>query len=112
LRHSPHLQIRTQIFDYDEDDLGIRLIISRERHPEHGIVIHFSASMHKKSKLVKSARAGGLTVPDLKEIAVLVFQTISGDYREPRFIGFSSDAGIPHWVIHDQAAEVGSGGSK
>jgi hypothetical protein len=96
-------QIRTHVFDYDEDELGIRLIISRERDPEHGIVIHFSASFQEKSKLVKSARAGGLAVSDLKEIAVLVFQKISGDYRGPKFIDFSPVAGIPNWVIHDQA---------
>jgi hypothetical protein len=40
-----------------------------------------------------------LAVSDLKEIAVLVFQTISGDYREPRFIDFSPGGRIPHRVI-------------
>jgi hypothetical protein len=86
----------TQVFDYNEDDLGFRFIISRERHPEHGLIIHFSASIHGESKMLKSAKVGGVTVANFQKIAVLIFQTISGDYREPRFIDFSPGARIPH----------------
>jgi hypothetical protein len=97
-------QIRSHVFDYNEDELGIRFVISREDDPELGIVIHFSASMGKESKLLKSATIGGLTIPHLEDIAVMIFQTISGDYREPRLIAISQGSGVPHWVIQDQYA--------
>ena len=56
-------QIRTHVFDYNEDELGIRFVISRENDPELGLVIHFSASMREESTLLKSAMVGGLTIP-------------------------------------------------
>ena len=97
-------QIRTHVFDYNEDDLGIRFVISRENDPELGMVIHFSASMRKESKLLRSATVGGLTIPHLEDIAVMIFRTISGDYREPKLIAISAGAGVPHWVIQDENA--------
>jgi len=45
-----------------------------------------------------------VAVSDFKEIAVLGFQTISGNYREPRLNDASSGEGKSHWVILDQAA--------
>jgi hypothetical protein len=38
----------------------------------------------------------------LEDIAVLIFQKISGDYREPNLIAISEGSGVPHWVIQDQ----------
>ena len=95
-------QNRTHVFDYNENELGIRFVISRENEPTLGLVIRFSASWVEESKLVKSARLGGVTLPHLEDIAVTIFQTISGDYREPKLIGISEGTGVPHWVIQDQ----------
>ena len=97
-------QIRTHVFDYNEDELGIRFVIYRENDPNLGLVIHFSASWVEESKLVKSARLGGVTIPHLEDIAVLIFQSISRDYREPALIAISPGAGVPHWVIQDHSA--------
>ena len=51
--------LRTHVFDYNEDELGIRFVISRENDPGLGMVIHFSASMRPESKLLESATVGG-----------------------------------------------------
>ena len=95
-------QIRTHVFDYNEEGLGIRFVISRENEPTLGLVIRFSASWVEESKLVESARLGGVTIPHLEDIGVMIFQSISGDYREPTLIAISEGSGVPHWVIKDQ----------
>jgi hypothetical protein len=95
----------SSVFDFTD---GVRLIVSRERMPDGSVVLHLSASFKnggKASRAFRSNRAKyGINdaVQQWMTAAVTHFQEISGDRREPHFLGFSQGTVIQHWIIPEK----------
>jgi hypothetical protein len=87
---------------------GTRLIVSRERMPDGSVVLHFSASFKSDSPMSRAFRSNrekyGASDAALQWMtaAVTHFQEISGDRREPHFLGFSPGTVIQHWIIPEK----------
>jgi hypothetical protein len=95
----------SSIFDFTD---GVRLIISREQMPDGSVVLHLSASFKQGSVMQQTFRSNrakyGMSDAALQWMtaAVTHFQEISGDRREPHFLGFSQGTIIQHWIIPEK----------
>lgn len=71
---------------------GVRLIVSIERCADGRIGTHVSASFHGEPP------AGLATLRPLLAHIVAVWQSMSGETREPEFLGVS-DGAVPHFFL-------------
>lgn len=91
---------------FDTED-GIRLIISRDRHPEGEVVLHMSASIREGSAAYKKILACKTAVrrrAKLCELALRAFGKISGQSGVGVLSSWSPEM-IPHWHFKSPVRE-------
>ena len=77
---------------FDTPD-GWRLIVSCERTPDGRVGVHFSASVHDRTRVVEATQLN-----DVLNDVVRSWQRIADSGRTPVYLGLS-DAGIPHFFV-------------
>lgn len=98
-------QLRKHVFDFD---IGLRLIISRERRSTGEIGVHISASWHPGTMMHGALDA---TLQEFKSAAqaeawfmkeaIARWQQLSMSTEQPTFIGVTEGKGIPHWFLSE-----------
>lgn len=84
---------RTHVFDFED---GLRLVISRDFHPDTGVQIHLSASVN--TAVVKSVGIEFLFKAECR------FREIADWPDAPlSLLGLSPEKRIPHWIIPESA---------
>lgn len=84
---------RTHVFDFED---GLRLVISRDFHPDMGVEIHLSASVN--TAVVKSVGIEFLFKAECR------FREIADWPDAPlSLLGLSPEKHIPHWTIPESA---------
>jgi hypothetical protein len=96
-------EVTAQVFDFQD---GLRLIVSRECRPDGKVVLHFSASFPKESRIADEFRLLLGFHPKeyvyrkwLRDVPRR-FRELSGDDRTPRYLGVAGSL-VPHWVIEE-----------
>jgi hypothetical protein len=96
-------QLRRHVFDCED---GIRLLISRDRDSRNAATskpaLHVSASVEKGYEVYTMAERGELSPEGFLRMAKERFASISGDPRRLRLLGFSHEAGVPHWMVEER----------
>ena len=80
---------------------GLVLIVSRERHPNGKICVHFSTSLHQPSKAWDTALAfpvARLALAWFIGYSETTWRALSGWRGPVHFIGTTEPKGIPHFI--------------
>jgi len=88
------------VFDFSD---GLRMIISKELDRDE-TVIHISTSFQDNSELHhKLIEIGNVAMMKAKfrTISELRYRELSSDSRVMKFLGFSEEKGVPHWIIKE-----------
>lgn len=91
------------VFDFED---GLRLIISKELFEDY-TATHISASFQENSRLFNEClnRIRFENKENAQEYFLLIatsrYKMLSQDHREMKFLGFSEEKGVPHWIIKE-----------
>lgn len=100
---------RRHVLDYPD---GLRVIVSRERVPARSggeVFVHVSASLepgtglYARGRLVSRAAGRKAAYRWFRTHVEALLAELFPD-EELRFVGFSRDKGVPHWVIPEADA--------
>lgn len=90
-------QQRQHVFDFLN---GLRLIVSRDRHPDGTRYLHVSASAFGLTEA--QIRSGVLEPPGFLALVRAAYRELSDDRRELPLVGFS-EKGVPHFLRAEES---------